>query len=205
MVLPEGLQHATTLQILDLRNVHEDLIRRLSLSPNGRRDNYKIKHIPRVQFFGLWKLNSTLPQDIEIILDVKDQIVSIISKLDDVGRSICEADCYVDDFIAQVYGRNQQDQKEMIAKFGSELENINSGIMNIMHGRVERIRSNFKSSFWFADSLFPPESFSPPSLQTLKLEGRLPGLAQWRTSPSYQWTPPICLRTKLQCYSSFPN
>ncbi|RVW87769.1 putative disease resistance RPP13-like protein 2 [Vitis vinifera] len=188
MVLPEGLQHATTLQILDLWNVHEDLIRRLR--SNGASFQ--------------WKLNSTLAQDIEILLDVKDQIVSIISKLDEVGRSICEADCYVDDFIAQVYGRNQQDQKEMIAKFGSELENINSGIMNIMHERCFsddyasdlyasimkmtglspsplgwRIRSNFKSLFWFADSLFPSESFSPPSLQTLKLEGRLIESPAW--------------------------
>ena len=46
--------------------------------------------------------------------------------------------------------------------------------------RVERIRSNFKSLFWFADSLFPSESFSPPSLlQTLKLEGRLIESPAW--------------------------
>ncbi|CBI34877.3 unnamed protein product, partial [Vitis vinifera] len=50
MVLPEGLQHVTTLQILDLWNVHEDLIRRLS--PNGGPENYKIKHIPVVKYLG---------------------------------------------------------------------------------------------------------------------------------------------------------
>ncbi|KAJ9682810.1 hypothetical protein PVL29_018686 [Vitis rotundifolia] len=50
MVLPEGLQHATTLQILDLWNVHEDLIRRLR--PNGGPENYKIKHIPLVKYLG---------------------------------------------------------------------------------------------------------------------------------------------------------
>ena len=50
MVLPEGLQHETTLQILDLWNVHEDLIRRLR--PNGGTENYKIKHIPLVKYLG---------------------------------------------------------------------------------------------------------------------------------------------------------
>ena len=50
MGLPEGLQHVATLQKLALLNVHEDLIRRLS--PNGGQDNYKIKHIPRVSYFG---------------------------------------------------------------------------------------------------------------------------------------------------------
>ena len=50
MVLPEGLQHVTTLQILNLWDVHEDLIRRLS--PNGGPENYKIKHIPLVKYRG---------------------------------------------------------------------------------------------------------------------------------------------------------
>ncbi|XP_010660875.1 disease resistance protein RPM1-like [Vitis vinifera] len=50
MGLPEGLQYVATLQKLALLNVHEDLIRRLS--PNGGQDNYKIKHIPRVSYFG---------------------------------------------------------------------------------------------------------------------------------------------------------
>ena len=50
MVLPEGLQHVTTLQILDMWCVHEDLIRRLS--PNGGPENYKIKHIPLVKYRG---------------------------------------------------------------------------------------------------------------------------------------------------------
>ncbi|KAJ9683389.1 hypothetical protein PVL29_019112 [Vitis rotundifolia] len=50
MVLPEGLQHVTTLQILDLWIVHKDLIRRLS--PNGGPENYKIKHIPLVKYLG---------------------------------------------------------------------------------------------------------------------------------------------------------
>ncbi|KAJ9683386.1 hypothetical protein PVL29_019109 [Vitis rotundifolia] len=50
MVLPEELQHVTTLQILHLWKVHEDLIRRLS--PNGGPENYKIKHIPLVKCFG---------------------------------------------------------------------------------------------------------------------------------------------------------
>ena len=50
MVLPEGLQHVTTLQKLDLWYVHEDVIRRLS--PNGGPENYKIKHIPLVTYQG---------------------------------------------------------------------------------------------------------------------------------------------------------
>ena len=50
MVLPEGLQHVTTLQLLDMLCVHEDLIRRLS--PNGGPENYKIKHIPLVKYRG---------------------------------------------------------------------------------------------------------------------------------------------------------
>ncbi|KAJ9683383.1 hypothetical protein PVL29_019106 [Vitis rotundifolia] len=50
MVLPEGLQHVTTLQMLELWCVHEDLIRRLS--PNGGPENYKIKHIPVVKYLG---------------------------------------------------------------------------------------------------------------------------------------------------------
>ena len=50
MLLPEGLQHVTTLQILDMWCVHEDLIRRLS--PNGGPENYKIKHIPLVKYRG---------------------------------------------------------------------------------------------------------------------------------------------------------
>ncbi|KAJ9683390.1 hypothetical protein PVL29_019113 [Vitis rotundifolia] len=50
MVLPEELQHVTTLQILHLWKVHEDLIRRLS--PNGGPENYKIKHIPLVSYSG---------------------------------------------------------------------------------------------------------------------------------------------------------
>ena len=39
-----------------------------------------------------WKLNSTLPQDIEILLDVKGQMVSLISKLNEVGRFVADAD-----------------------------------------------------------------------------------------------------------------
>ena len=39
-----------------------------------------------------WKLNSTQPQDIEILLDVKDQTVSLISKLDEVGKFVADAD-----------------------------------------------------------------------------------------------------------------
>ena len=50
MVPPEGLQHVTTLQILDLWNVHEDLIRRGS--PSGGPENYKVKHIPCVTYLG---------------------------------------------------------------------------------------------------------------------------------------------------------
>ncbi|KAJ9683384.1 hypothetical protein PVL29_019107 [Vitis rotundifolia] len=50
MVLPEELKHVTTLQILNLFIVHEDLIRRLS--PNGGPENYKIKHIPLVKYSG---------------------------------------------------------------------------------------------------------------------------------------------------------
>ena len=50
MVLPEGLQHVSTLQLLQLWGVQEDLIRRLR--PNGGTENYKIKHIPLVKYLG---------------------------------------------------------------------------------------------------------------------------------------------------------
>ena len=39
-----------------------------------------------------WKLNSTQLQDIEILLDVKGQMVSLISKLNEVGRFVADAD-----------------------------------------------------------------------------------------------------------------
>lgn len=47
MILREGLQNMTTLQLLDMWDVHDHLIQRFS--PNGGQE---IKHIPLVKFRG---------------------------------------------------------------------------------------------------------------------------------------------------------
>ncbi|XP_034706537.1 disease resistance protein RPM1-like isoform X2 [Vitis riparia] len=172
-----------------------------------------------------WRLNSVLLQENEILLAVKDQILSLVNKLDEVGsflghpvfwtlharemaesflklfepylkkkgndemmslirqldevtrvagdveriRACCqtwvselrvmlhEAEDYVDDFIIKVYGQTGQDRKESIAEFGSELENINSRVSEIMNRRprlgaspiLEEIQQFLKSRFAF--------------------------------------------------------
>ncbi|XP_042497432.1 putative disease resistance protein At1g58400 [Macadamia integrifolia] len=47
--LPEGLQYVSTLKVLEILPLHPDLERRLKL--DGGKENYKIKHIPQIQFF----------------------------------------------------------------------------------------------------------------------------------------------------------
>lgn len=172
-----------------------------------------------------WRLNSVLLQENEILLAVKDQILSLVNKLDEVGgfvghpafwtlharemaesflklskpkltkkgkdqmmslirqldeatrvagdveriRACCqtwvrelrlmlhEAEDYVDNFIIKVYGQTGQDQKEWIAEFASELENINSRVSEIMNRRprlgaspiLEEIQQFLKSRFAF--------------------------------------------------------
>ncbi|RVX08792.1 Disease resistance protein RPM1 [Vitis vinifera] len=172
-----------------------------------------------------WRLNSVLVQENEILLAVKDQILSLDSKLDEVGsfvghpvfwtlharemaesflklsepkltkkgkdqmmslirqldevtrvagdveriRACCqtwvselrvmlhEAKDYVDNFIIKVYGQTGQDQKESIAEFGSELENINTRVSQIMNRRpqpgaspvLEEIQQFLRSRFSF--------------------------------------------------------
>ncbi|XP_042491110.1 putative disease resistance protein At1g58400 [Macadamia integrifolia] len=49
MILPEGLQYVSTLKVLEMLPLHPDLERRLKR--DGGKQNYKIKHIPQVQFF----------------------------------------------------------------------------------------------------------------------------------------------------------
>ncbi|XP_042477861.1 disease resistance protein RPM1-like isoform X1 [Macadamia integrifolia] len=51
MSLPEGLQYVTTLKELKILPLHPDLERRLK--PDGGKENYKIKHIPLIQFLPL--------------------------------------------------------------------------------------------------------------------------------------------------------
>ncbi|KAL6324858.1 hypothetical protein AAG906_018385 [Vitis piasezkii] len=107
-----------------------------------------------------WRLNSMLLQENEILLGVKDQIESLINKLDAVGSftgdvdrilgrdsyhptwaselrgMLCEAEDFVDDFVIKVYGQTEKDREDSIAEFGNELQNINS--------RIHRfVRSNF--------------------------------------------------------------
>ena len=172
-----------------------------------------------------WRLNSVLLQENEILLAVKDQILSLVNKLDEVGgfvghpafwtlharemaesflklskpkltkkgkdqmvslirkldeatrvagdveriRACCqtwvrelrlmlhEAEDCVDNFIIKVYGQTGQDQKESIAEFASELENINSRVSEIMNRRprlgaspiLEEIQQFLKSRFSF--------------------------------------------------------
>ena len=172
-----------------------------------------------------WRLNSVLLQENEILLAVKDQILSLDSKLDEVGsfvghpvfwtlharemaesflklsepkltkkgkdqmmslirqldevtrvagdveriRACCqtwvselrvmlhEAKDYVDNFIIKVYGQTGQDQKESIAEFASELENINTRVSQIMNRRpqpgaspvLEEIQQFLRSRFSF--------------------------------------------------------
>ncbi|RVW46638.1 Disease resistance protein RPM1 [Vitis vinifera] len=172
-----------------------------------------------------WRLNSVLLQENEILLAVKDQILSLVNKLDEVGsfvghpvfwtlharemaesflklfepklkkkgndqmmslirqldevarvagdveriRACCqtwvselrvmlhEAEDYVDNFIIKAYGQTGQDQKESIAEFGSELENINTRVSQIMNRRpqlgaspiLEEIQQFLRSRFPF--------------------------------------------------------
>ncbi|XP_010660873.1 uncharacterized protein LOC100852579 isoform X1 [Vitis vinifera] len=172
-----------------------------------------------------WRLNSVLLQENEILLAVKDQILSLVNKLDEVGgfvghpafwtlharemaesflklskpkltkkgkdqmlslirkldeatrvagdveriRACCqtwvrelrlmlhEAEDCVDNFIIKVYGQTGQDQKESIAEFASELENINSRVSEIMNRRprlgaspiLEEIQQFLRSRFSF--------------------------------------------------------
>ncbi|XP_003633826.3 disease resistance protein RPM1 isoform X2 [Vitis vinifera] len=106
-----------------------------------------------------WRLNSMLLQENEILLGVKDQIESLISKLDAVGSftgdadrilgreschqswaselrgMLCEVEDFVDDFIIKVYGQTEKDREESIAEFGNELQNINSRVSEILNRR----------------------------------------------------------------------
>ncbi|RVW46633.1 hypothetical protein CK203_067365 [Vitis vinifera] len=98
-------------------------------------------HIMAASFVTLfqWRLNSMLLQENEILLGVKDQIESLISKLDAVGSftgdadrilgreschqswaselrgMLCEVEDFVDDFIIKVYGQTEKDREESIA------------------------------------------------------------------------------------------
>ena len=68
-----------------------------------------------------------------------------------------EAEDCVDNFIIKVYGQTRQDQKESIAEFGSELENINTRVSQIMNRRpqlgaspiLEEIQQFLRSRFSF--------------------------------------------------------
>ncbi|KAJ9683387.1 hypothetical protein PVL29_019110 [Vitis rotundifolia] len=117
-----------------------------------------------------WRLNSMLLHENEILLGVKDQIESLISKLDAVGSfmgdvdrilgreschqswgselrgMLCEAEDFVDDFIIKT-----------IAEFGNELQNINSRVSEILNRRprleaslmLEEIQRFLRSNFVF--------------------------------------------------------
>ena len=100
-----------------------------------------------------------LLQENEILLGVKDQIESLISKLDAVGSftgdadrilgreschqswaselrgMLCEVEDFVDDFIIKVYGQTEKDREESIAEFGNELQNINARVSEILNRR----------------------------------------------------------------------
>ncbi|XP_034707010.1 uncharacterized protein LOC117930460 [Vitis riparia] len=106
-----------------------------------------------------WRLNSMLLQENEILLGVKDQIESLINKLDAVGSftgdvdrilgresyhltwaselrgMLCEAEDFVDDFVIKVYGQTEKDREDSIAEFGNELQNINSRVSEILNRR----------------------------------------------------------------------
>ncbi|KAJ9683391.1 hypothetical protein PVL29_019114 [Vitis rotundifolia] len=128
-----------------------------------------------------WRLNSMLLQENEILLGVKDQIESLINKLDAVGsftgdvdrilgREIChltwaselrgmlrKAEDFVDDFIINAYGQTEKDRENSIAEFGSELQNINSRVSEILNRRprleaslmLEEIQRFLRSNFVF--------------------------------------------------------
>ena len=107
-----------------------------------------------------------------------DQMMSLIRQLDEVTgvagdveriRACCqtwvselrvmhhEAEDYVDNFIIKAYGQTGQDQKESITEFGSELENINTRVSQIMNRRpqlgaspiLEEIQQFLRSRFPF--------------------------------------------------------
>ena len=106
-----------------------------------------------------WRLNSMLLQENEILLGVKDQIESLINKLDAVGSftrdvdrilgrdsyhptwaselrgMLCEAEDFVDDFVIKVFGQTEKDREDSIAEFGNELQNINSRVSEILNRR----------------------------------------------------------------------
>ncbi|RVW33964.1 hypothetical protein CK203_100749 [Vitis vinifera] len=126
-------------------------------------------------------LNSMLLQENEILLGVKDQIESLINKLDAVGSftgdvdrilgresyhltwaselrgMLCEAEDFVDDFVIKVYGQTEKDREDSIAKFGNELQNINSRVSEILNRRprleaslmLEEIHRFVRSNFVF--------------------------------------------------------
>ena len=100
-----------------------------------------------------------LLQENEILLGVKDQIESLINKLDAVGSftrdvdrilgrdsyhptwaselrgMLCEAEDFVDDFVIKVFGQTEKDREDSIAEFGNELQNINSRVSEILNRR----------------------------------------------------------------------
>ncbi|KAJ9683382.1 hypothetical protein PVL29_019105 [Vitis rotundifolia] len=106
-----------------------------------------------------------LLQENEILFGVKDQIESLISKLDAVGSftgdadrilgreschqswgselrgMLCEAEDFVDDFIIKVYGQTEKDREESIAEFGNELQNINLRVSEILN-RMPRLEAS---------------------------------------------------------------
>ena len=118
-------------------------------------------HIMAASFVTLfqWRLNSMLLQENEILLGVKDQIESLISKLDAVGSftgdadrilgreschqswaselrgMLCEAEDFVDGFIIKVYGQTEKDREDSIAEFRNELQNTNSRVSEILNRR----------------------------------------------------------------------
>ncbi|WKA03725.1 hypothetical protein VitviT2T_021816 [Vitis vinifera] len=128
-----------------------------------------------------WRLNSMLLQENEILLGVKDQIESLINKLDAVGSftgdvdrilgrdsyhptwaselrgMLCEAEDFVDDFVIKVFGQTEKDREDSIAKFGNELQNINSRVSEILNRRprleaslmLEEIHRFVRSNFVF--------------------------------------------------------
>ncbi|KAJ9682811.1 hypothetical protein PVL29_018687 [Vitis rotundifolia] len=126
-----------------------------------------------------WRLNSILLQENEILLGVKDQIESLINKLDAVGSftgdvdrilgresyhltwaselrgMLCEAEDFVDDFVIKVYGQTEKDREDSIAEFGNELQNINSRVSEILNRRP-RLEASLmlEEIHWFVRSNF---------------------------------------------------
>ena len=100
-----------------------------------------------------------LLQENEFLLGVKDQIESLINKLDAVGSftgdvdrilgreschltwaselrgMLCEAEDFVDGFIIKVYGQTEKDREDSIAEFRNELQNTNSRVSEILNRR----------------------------------------------------------------------